>query len=117
MGEKAFNTAVRGRRVLNVISSAHQERDWAAETTRVEAGTLDAAAAVPASKDLREGAVTVGSAIVSRETRGYAASRSPWRTSGSMSAPFGQTIVPSSLSTATCRKTSGSRSGANMDPI
>ena len=39
-----------------------------------------------------------------------------WRPSGSMSAPFGQTIVPSSLSAATWRKSSRSRSGPNTGP-
>src|SRR5262249_36514555 len=34
-------------------------------------------------------------------------------TNGSMSAPFGQTIVPSSGSTRTWRKTAGSRKGSN----
>lgn len=46
-----------------------------------------------------------------------AASKSPWRTSGSMSAPFGHTIVPSSSSTRTWRNRSGSaRRGSNIGP-
>ena len=54
MGDDAFKTRVRGRRVLNVIPSPHRERDWAAETVGVETGAIRAAAAVPNTKDLRE---------------------------------------------------------------
>jgi hypothetical protein len=39
-----------------------------------------------------------------------------WSTSGARSAPFGQTIVPSSESTVTCAKKAGSRSGRKTGP-
>lgn len=39
-----------------------------------------------------------------------------WSTSGARSAPFGQTIVPSSSSTLTSAKDAGSRSGSNIGP-
>jgi hypothetical protein len=54
MSDDAFRTRVRGRRVLNVIPSPNRERDWAGETTGVEAGTIRPAAPVPNTKDLRE---------------------------------------------------------------
>lgn len=60
MTDDAFRTRVRGRRVLNVIPSPNRERDWAAETVGVEAGTIRAAAAVPNAKDLREAWWEVG---------------------------------------------------------
>ncbi len=78
MSDKPFKTAVRGRRVLNVIPSPNAERDWAADTA-VEAGTLDAAAAVPNAKDLRETWWEVGDQKATGSCVGWASADSVLR--------------------------------------
>ena len=78
MSDKPFKTAVRGRRVLNVIPSPNAERDWAADTA-VEAGTLDAAATVPSSKDLRESWWEVGDQKATGSCVGWASADSVLR--------------------------------------
>ncbi len=78
MSDKPFKTAVRGRRVLNVLPSPNADRDWSADTA-VEAGTLDAAAAVPNAKDLRESWWEVGDQKATGSCVGWASADSVLR--------------------------------------